>query len=243
MQEKNLRCLQIFSKLHLNTWSYFGTIRLIEKYSVHWVKELLSFNHALEKKVVVSHVRMDFLQRKVNKHAGNLGSLRASDSLNEVINYWTNMLFVVRVLLNDSTDDWECFREVIFNCWVLIWLAHRHGHTTLSNWHGHWHVHWLRHGHSHWLHWHRHVIHGVRWSLTLRTRLVVRLLLLTSCITTLTHIVTIVRWAHLLLVLVGSAFVVVLVLLSSVLILSIIGSSFVCLRMFLEETLVHQKSE
>ena len=213
MQEKNLRCLQIFSKLHLNTWSYFGTIRLIEKYSVHWVKELLSFNHALEKKVVVSHVRMDFLQRKVNKHAGNLGSLRASDSLNEVINYWTNMLFVVRVLLNDSTDDWECFREVIFNCWVLIWLAHRH------------------------------VIHGVRWSLTLRTRLVVLLLLLTSCITTLTHIVTIVRWAHLLLVLVGSAFVVVLVLLSSVLILSIIGSSFVCLRMFLEETLVHQKSE
>jgi hypothetical protein len=111
---------------------------------VHAEQQLLCFRHALDQQVIILHVRVDLVDRKVNQHACNLGSLVSGETLHEGVNYGADVLLVVGILLDNSVQDWHGLREIISMDATLGSCGHRHPSTD-----SHWHRHADSDGHGH----------------------------------------------------------------------------------------------
>ena len=201
---------------------------------MHAEKQLLSFGNALDQQVIVLHVRVDFVDWKVNQHTGNLGCLVACKTLHKGVNDGAHVLFVVGVLLNNRVQDWHCLREEF--CVDAALGSHGHRHTTGT---GHWH----RQACSDWhWHWHAHS-HVVGQGGLIHSGLGAVLLVLLLAIL----VVVALRSVILLVVVVLARSTHLLVLLLAALVVTALGSFATLvgslLRLLLEETVLHQKSE
>ena len=102
--------------------------------SVHADKQIFCLRNALDKKVVVLHVRVDLVDWEVCQHICDLWGLVAGKTLNEAVDNVTNVLLVVVVLLNNLVQNWHCLCQIISVDAALG--SHGHGNTSTSHWHG-----------------------------------------------------------------------------------------------------------
>ena len=91
---QRIRCMEI--RLSLCLWSCLSSL-LSEKF-----RSLL--NTGLEQ-IVVLHNELNVVNWQVNEHSSDLWCFWSDQLVNEFVEHGTNLIFVVRVLFNDSWEN------------------------------------------------------------------------------------------------------------------------------------------